>query len=193
MSEMQAKQNKTRRNLTIVIAAAICIALSYGLSFIKLFSMPAGGSVTAASMLPLSLFAYLFGPWWGILAGIVYGLLQLIQKPEIVHWAQLLLDYPLAFGAIGLAGVTMKMRFKEGVASMFGLPIGVVIGGAGRLFCHVASGAIFFAEYAGDQNPWLYSFLYNGPYLGVDIAICVALAFLIPVNPIAKILEIDQE
>ena len=37
---------------------AMCMALSSVLSLIKLWSMPMGGSVTPASMLPLLLFAY---------------------------------------------------------------------------------------------------------------------------------------
>lgn len=174
----------------MVIAAAVCIAMSYGLSFVKLFSMPLGGSVTAASMLPLSLFAYLFGPVWGVLAGIVYGFLQLIQKPEIVHWAQLLLDYPLAFGAIGLCGLTTKLRDRKGFAGVIGLPLGTLMGGVGRYICHTLSGAIFFAEYAGEKNAWVYSIVYNAGYLGVDLAICVAVAFLIPTQLISKQLQI---
>lgn len=181
----QIKSNtNSHLRLTLVIAAAICIAMSYGLSYIKLFSMPLGGSVTPASMLPLSLFAYLFGPWWGMLAGAVYGVLQLLQRPEIVHWAQLLLDFPVAFAAIGLAGTTRRMRFHDGFAARLGLPLGTLIGGFVRFVCHTLSGAIFFAEYAGEQNAWLYSLIYNGAYLGVDLAICVAAAFFIPTRRI---------
>ena len=177
--------------LTLIIAAALCIAMSYGLSYIKLFSMPAGGSVTPASMLPLSLFAYLFGPWWGMLAGAVYGVLQLLQRPEIVHWAQLLLDYPVAFAAIGLAGTTRRMRFRDGFAARLGLPLGTIIGGFVRFVCHTLSGAIFFAEYAGEQNAWLYSLIYNGAYLGVDLAICAVVAFIIPTQRISRQLAVQ--
>jgi len=174
-------QTKTQRRLIMIITGALCIAMSYGLSYIKLFSMPMGGSVTAASMLPLSLFSYLFGPWWGMLSGAVYGILQLLQKPEVVHWSQLLLEYPIAFGAIGLSGFFRKTH----------LALGTLVGGVGRFFCHFLAGATFFAEYAGTQNPWIYSLLYNGGYLGVDLLICVAVAFLIPVKRISSQLKLS--
>lgn len=171
---------KNHRNLTIFIIGALCVAMSFGLSYIKLFHMPMGGSVTLGSMLPLMLFSYLFGPWWGILAGAVYGMLQFIQNPEVVHWAQMLLDYPVAFAALGLAGFMKKTH----------LSLAAIVGGAGRFVCHLLTGAIFFSEYAGDRNAWLYSFLYNGGYLGVDILICVILAVFIPVKKIRSQIEL---
>ena len=85
--------------------AALSIALSFVLSYIKLFSMPNSGSVTLASMLPLMLFSAAYGVGPGLLAGAAYGLLQYVQGGWFVHPIQFLLDYPLAFALIGLAGV----------------------------------------------------------------------------------------
>ena len=146
---------------------ALCMAMSFVLSYIKLYSMPLGGSVTLASMLPLLWYSNKFGMRNGFIAGAAYGLLQLIQKPEIYHWVQVLLDYPLAFMMLGLAG------------SVKNLQLGSILGVAGRWICHILSGAIFFAEWVpeGWSSAWVYSAAYNGAYLLVELILCVVLSF----------------
>ena len=146
---------------------ALCMAMSFVLSYIKLWSMPLGGSVTLASMLPLLWYSNRFGVKNGLIAGAAYGLLQLIQKPEIYHWAQVLLDYPLAFAMLGLAGCVKNLQ------------LGSLLGVAGRWVCHILSGAIFFAEWVpeGWSNAWIYSAAYNGAYLLAELALCVVLSF----------------
>lgn len=128
---------KNRKNTTfntrIIVYGSLCIALSFVLSYIRLYRFPQGGSITPASMLPMFIFAVIFGPIPGIIAGFAYGFLQLIQDPYVIHWAQLFLDYPLAFGAMGLAGLYRK-----------NLSIACLIGGFGRFVMSFLSGAIFF-------------------------------------------------
>ena len=143
---------------------ALCMAMSFVLSYIKLWSMPLGGSVTLASMLPLLWYSNKFGVRNGLIAGAAYGLLQLIQKPEIYHWVQVLLDYPLAFAMLGLAGCVKNLQ------------LGSIIGVAGRWFCHLCSGAIFFGEWMS-VGSWTYSAAYNGGYLLVELILCVVLSF----------------
>ena len=161
------KQGKT--DVRALTYGALCMAMSFVLSYIKLWSMPLGGSVTLASMLPLLWYSNKFGVKNGLIAGAAYGLLQLIQKPEIYHWVQVLLDYPLAFMMLGLAG------------SVKNLQLGSIIGVAGRWVCHILSGAIFFAEWVpeGWSNAWVYSAAYNGAYLLVDLIICLVLSFIL--------------
>lgn len=174
--------NKTRS----LVYAALCIALSFALSYVKLFSMPMGGSITLCSMLPLMWYAYRFGLAKGLLAGLAYGLLQLIQKPEIVQPAQLLLDYPLAFMALGLAALTAGKNGGE-ADGLWRLPVGILIAGTVRLLCHAVSGAVFFGAYAPEgMNPWWYSLLYNGGYLGVDTLLCMVVAFVPPVQKLLR-------
>ncbi len=179
----RADAEKQRVPVRTLVTGALCVAMAFVLSYVKLFSMPMGGSVTLASMLPIFLFADRFGLKNGLLAGLAYGLLQFIQKPEIYHIAQVLFDYPLAFAALGLAGVfslSKNARFRA-----WSLPLGCVAGAAGRLLFSILSGAVFFAAYAPEgMNPWLYSFVYNGAYLGVDAAICVLLSL-----PVCAILQ----
>lgn len=153
------------RKLTM---ASLCIALSFVLSYIKIFKLPQGGSITLGSLVPLFIFAYIYGARDGILVGAVYGILQFIQEPYIVHWAQVLIDYPLAFGALGLAGISRK-----------NMPLGMIIGGTGRLFFHVISGVIFFGSYAPEgQNVLVYSLVYNLTYLLPDLIVCIIIAFI---------------
>ena len=95
-------------NARTLVYGALCVAMSFVLSYVKLFSMPQGGSITMASILPICLYAYWFGLGPGIAAGAVYGVLQFIQEPIIVHWIQPILDYLLAFACLGLAGMWKK-------------------------------------------------------------------------------------
>lgn len=177
----------TKWGAKLIATAAVCLALSFLLSYIRLWPMPTGGSVTAASMLPLMLFAWLYGVGPGLLAGTAYGLLQLIQKPEIVHWAQLLLDYPVAFAMLGLAGA-----FRHWKARLWALPAGVVLACLGRFACHFATGVLFFAEYAPAADLTavvLYSAGYNGGYMGAEAALSALIALLPPVQTAIRRIE----
>lgn len=152
----------------ILTYGALAITAAFILSYIRVFRMPYGGTITLASMLPIFIFAYIAGTRAGLMAGICYGLLQYIQDPFFVHPVQFLLDYPLAFALLGLAGI-----FKENYF------LGALAGSAGRFICHFLSGAVFFGEYANGQNVFLYSFIYNGSFLLPDMIICMAV-LLIP-------------
>ncbi|MGI6168155.1 MAG: energy-coupled thiamine transporter ThiT [Christensenellales bacterium] len=168
-------------NTRTLTMAAICIALGFALSYIRIVHLPQGGSVTPASMLPLMLFAYLYGPRKGFLACMAYGLLQLLQDPYIVHWAQAIVDYLFAFMALGLAGIFSKARIAIGKSRQLNtiLP-GIVLAALGRYICHTASGIIFFAVYAEGTglSVFAYSAGYN-VYVLVEGALCLVL-MLIP-------------
>lgn len=165
---------KTVWNTKMLALGAVCMALSNVLSMIKLFDMPQGGSVTPASMLPLMLFAYVYGVGPGMTVGAVYGVMQFIIEPYFLSVPQMLLDYPIAFAMVGLAGLFSKNENRA-----LGLSLGVVLGSLGRFAAAVLSGVVFFAEYAGDQNPWVYSIGYNGAYMLPECIICVVLALAV--------------
>jgi len=159
--------------------AAICMALSFVLSYIRLFKLPQGGSVTPASLLPIIAFAYYYGSVPGLVVGIAYGFLQMIQDPWIVGAVQAALDYPLAFGCIAFAGVAGDLNRKKGLNELVSWIGGVTMVGLGRFICHVLSGVVFFAEYAEGSglSPLVYSLSYNS-FVFVDLAIClVVVAF----------------
>lgn len=153
--------------------AALCLALAFVLSYIKLFDLPQGGAVTAASLLPIVAFAYSYGLAPGLVVGVAYGLLQMIQDPWIVTPVQAILDYPLAFACIALAAVARKLP------DSWGWLAGMALAAVGRFVCHTLTGVVFFAEYAEGtgMTPFVYSVSYNS-FVFVDMAICaVAMAF----------------
>ena len=117
-------------------------------------------------MVPLILLALRQGPWVGIFAGAVYGLLDLAIEPFIVHPVQVLFDYPLAFGILGLAGF-----FQPTVRNAI---LGTVVAVLARFLCHFVSGVVFFASYAPEGwNPYLYSAAYNAAYLVPSLAVAL--------------------
>jgi len=160
----------------ILAEMAVAIALGTVLSFLKLSIWAEGGSVTAGSMVPIFWYSLRRGTKMGVAAGVAYGMVQLVVGPFIVHPAQVLLDYPLAFGALGLAGL-----FKNRSS------IGVSVGIAGRFIAHFVSGVIFFALYAPQvylglnigANAYLYSAIYNGTYLVPELIISLMLVLVL--------------
>ena len=136
----------------IALANAFYLISKFYLPFLHL---PQGGSITVASMVPLLWFALRRGLRWGLEAGIIYGLVHIVISGDVYYPAQIILDYPLAFGALGLAGALQKHPMA-----------GVTAGIAGRFTCHFISGAVFFGQYAwAGWNILAYSAVYNASYL----------------------------
>ena len=155
----------TARQLSFCSAA---IALGTVLSNIKLYEFPFGGSVTLLSMLFVCLPGYWFGLKAGLVTGMAHGILQLIIGPYVIHPLQLLMDYPLAFGAFGLSGLFTDRKN--------GLLKGYVTGIVGRWLFSTLSGWIFFAEYAWEGwHPLPYSLTYNAIYIFSEGALTPAI------------------
>lgn len=152
--------------------AAVCIASSFALSYIKFWQMPQGGSLTLASLLPLMIYSYMYGVRKGVLAGAVYGVLQAIQDPWLIHPAQFLLDYPVAFAAIGLAGMFAKFKSLEKLPQIQ-FALGAIVAAILRFAAHVLSGVFAFSEYSTLDNVWIYSMGYNS-FVFIDMAISIA-------------------
>ncbi len=153
--------------------AGITIALSFALSYVKLFELPNGGAVTLVSMFPIMLFAYMYGMKKGLIVGLIYGLLQAIQDPYIIHPAQFLLDYPIAFMMLGFAGVLSGTKFLSKVPAVKFI-ISAIIAGSFRYIAHVLSGVFAFGAYADIENLWLYSLGYN-VFVFVDVALVLVI------------------
>lgn len=170
---ISALANKNKRVSAKQLAfAAAALALATVTSNIKLLHLPMGGSVTVFSMLFVTLIGYWYGPAVGLMAGAAYGLLQLILEPYIVSLPQLLVDYPFAFGALGLSGFFSEKKN--------GLVIGYLAAITGRFFFAVLSGVIFFGMYAPEgMSPLAYSIAYNGGYIYAE-GILTVLILMIP-------------
>lgn len=167
------KKRKNTWSTQTLTFGALSIALSFLLNLIVLYPMPQGGSVTPASMLPIMLFGYTFGPGAGIFAGIAYGLLGFIHKPWFLNVWQFLLDYIIGFGALGLTGLFHKKREEKY------LYVGIMLSGFVRFVASFASGVIFYASNAAPGQPvFLYSMIYNGTYMIPEIAICLLITVL---------------
>lgn len=149
----------------MLVEAGVLIALAQILSYIKVYQAPFGGSVTAGSMVPILIFAIRWGVKPGLLAGAAYGLLQFFLGPKWSwHILSILLDYILAFGLLGLAGV-----FRSSLA---GILRGVLLGILGRFISSFLSGVVLFGQYAPEgMNPWAYSFIYQVQYLLPELVI----------------------
>lgn len=155
-----------------LVFSAVAIALAFVTSNIKIWHMPMGGSITLFSMFFITLIGYWYGPAVGIMVGVAYGLLQLIIDPYIVSLPQILVDYPLAFGALGISGFFAEKKN--------GLIIGYIAGVLGRYFFAVLSGVIFFGMYAPENmSPLVYSLAYNGAYLAAEAALTIVV-LLVP-------------
>ncbi len=186
LASIVKSQSKSHKISTRELAfCSICMALAFVLSFAKLFEAPMGGSITLMSTFFITFVGYLYGTYTGVVTGIAYGLLQLIVKPYFIHPVQILLDYPLAFGALGLSGLFSK--------SHLGYIKGYLIGIAGRLFFAVLSGVVFFASYAGDQNVFWYSFTYNLGYIGIEgILTIIVMLFPVVASAIKRVKNIAE-
>jgi thiamine transporter len=165
----------------ILAETIVFIALAGVLYAIPFFQLPQGGRVTLASMVPLFIVAFRRGPKVGIAAGIVFGFVATVLDSMTgitpinpVQWA---LDYPLAFGALGFAGFFRRSPM-----------IGVVVGVAGRFICHFTSGLVFFATYApAGQAPAVYSAVYNGSFLSIELVMSLIIIFILDKRGIIKL------
>lgn len=162
-----------------IVYGAVAIALSFALSYVKFFEMPQGGSLTFASLLPLMVYCCMFGTRRGVIACLIYGVLQAVQDPYVIHPLQFLIDYPLAFGMVGVSGIFVEknvFRLKgkgEKFNAVLGFASGAVVAVIGRYACHVCAGVFAFhtwADLATYSTVTAYSMAYNS-FAFADMAI----------------------
>jgi len=163
--------SKISSETKILAEGTVIIALTVILKDIlpPVYRFPQGGSVSLAGMVPLLWFSLRRGLRSGLEAGTVYGLVNMALGGYIVDPIQALLDYPIAFGALGLAGIFRKYP-------IFGVAVGI----CGRFLAHFVSGLVFFAIYAPKgMNPAIYSAIYNGSYLLVELIVSAFIMYII--------------
>lgn len=173
------KFKKITFNTRIITHVGLALGLSTVLAIFKLYELPAGGSITLGSMVPIILIALFYGPEIGFLTGLLYGVISLILNPYILHPIQVLFDYPLPFMALGAAGYFKDKKITGTIIAIFL-----------RFVFHYISGIIFWASSAPKgTSPYLYSLIYNGSFLGIDGIICVAIIAALPVKQLYKIVS----
>jgi len=186
MAIFAGKKKKFQVKQLAFSAMAITLAVVTS-TFMKFARLPYGGSITFFSMFFICFIGYLYGTRAGVLAGIAFGFINLFLDPVIMHPVQLLLDYPITFGCLGLAGVFSK--------SKYGLVKGYVFGVIGRYICHVITGCIFFYMYAPKGwNTFLYSLAYNASYI-VPEAVVTVIILSLPVlsKAISEVKRMQEE
>lgn len=156
-----------------LVETSIMLALATVLSLVKVFEAPFGGSVTAASMLPIIIIALRYGGGWGLVTGGIHGVIQLmLDLGKVAAWGlspavfigSVFLDYLFAFGLLGVAGFFKNIKF--------GVQIGTFTAVALRFICHFFSGFILFAHFAPDNTaPLIYSLFYNGAFMLPELVI----------------------
>ena len=174
---MSSSYTKTR----IMVECALMIALGTILANIKIYELPNGGSITLFSMVPFILVSFRHGVKWGLFTGFVNSLLQMLlgfyapPAPGLLPLVgMILLDYVLAFGVMGIAGL--------GRGKPHGIFWGSVLGGAARFVVHYISGITIYKILAPTEifgtvfhNPALYSLIYNGSYVVIDLVLCLVI------------------
>lgn len=170
----------------MIANASLCIALSFILSYVKLYEMPQGGSITLASMIPILMFSYAYGVAPGLMIGFAYGLLQFIQGGWFIHPVQFLLDYPLAFSMLGFAGIGRKLP------DSWGMFPGILTAVFLRFLCAFLTGVFFWGESISEQSIWIYSAVYNGAYLIPETIICIVIAMIPQIRKLARQLSYYQ-
>ena len=190
------RKDKKPFDTKCIAMAGVCVAISFALSYIKFLKMPYGGSVTLVSMLPIMLFAYVYGTKKGLLVCLLYGILQAVQDPFIIHPAQFLLDYPIAYTMVGFAGIFTSTNSLANKPRLK-FTLSAIIAGALRYLCHVLSGVFAFGAYALDatgklegifafitpfenimSNIVVYSFAYNF-YILIDVVLVILASFVL--------------
>lgn len=167
----------------VIVEAGVMIALAQVLSYVKVYESPYGGSVTAASMLPILFFALHRGLKPGLMAGTVYGVLQFLLGPKwSFHVLSIALDYVVAFGALGFAGVFVGKGLR-------GARLGTLLGIGLRFLSHFVAGVVIWGIYAPEgMNPWLYSLVYQGSYLLPELLLTLLVMSLVW-KPVSRALE----
>jgi thiamine transporter len=153
----------------VLAEATVFIALTIVLKDVlpPIYRLPQGGSVTIAGLVPLLWFALRRGVRYGVFAGLLYGLIHAILPGSyIIHPLQGLLDYPLAYAALGLAGAFQKVPL-----------LGVGVGIVGRFLCSFAAGIIFFTTASIDGI--IASAIYNGIYLIPEFVITAIVIYVL--------------
>ena len=172
------KENTMKKRILCVTEGALMIALAYALELLCVWLnaimginalLPFGGTITV-SMLPIVYYSYRHGAAWGMGAGFVYSLLQMLLgfyiPPAKTWWSLVLcvlLDYVIAFTVVGIADLFAKPFGKYRIA---GYCTGAVAVCLIRFVSSFLSGVILWGEKAPEgMNVWHYSLIYNSSYM----------------------------
>lgn len=163
---------RIRLTTAMLVNISLMLALTILLSQLRLYHFPQGGSVTLGAMVPLIIISLRYGAGVGALAGFLYGMIEIIADPFILHPLQVLFDYPLPNMAMGLAGLFTQR-----------LILGTVTAFVAKFACHFISGVVFFASYAPEgMSAAAYSLAANASVVVPNLLICCVILKVLPVE-----------
>ena len=193
---------KFRTHLLALCECSILVALAVALSFVRLWKMPMGGSVTLVSMLPIFLISLRHGKGWAFGSAFLYSLTQLLQSVidgDVFIYCEgwfilvlcILFDYLVPFTGLAVAGLFKNYRLYRIVkgseareVSYFGIYLGIFLAILLRFACHYITGVFIWGQWAPEgMGPWVYSLLYNGGFLLPELIITAIVARLILAVP----------
>ena len=191
----------SKRTFNLVLAG-IMIAMGTVLGFVKPFELPYGGAITLCSMLPVMFFSYRCGLKWGLSAGLVFSVLQLLFGLDALKGisammvvGSIFLDYILAFTVLGLAGMFRGKIKNDAAAFTLGSFVSMML----RYLCSFLSGWVLWASFnetadmqgfiatffpalgnlSGTALAVVYSLVYNGSYMIPEIILTCVVGFLL--------------
>ncbi|MEC5425152.1 energy-coupled thiamine transporter ThiT [Virgibacillus sp. C22-A2] len=176
---------KSKRTL-FLIEVAIFTALALLLDILPLsFKIWAQGGSISFAMIPIFIIAFRWGIKGGLLAGFLWGVLQVATGTAyILHPLQGFIDYAIAFTVLGFAGIFAKqiqqaVKEKSTKVYLTYIALGVLLGSVLRFIAHYFAGIVFFGSAIEGQPVWLYSLVYNGSYMLPSFILCTVLVFFL--------------
>jgi thiamine transporter len=185
---MKETQKNRRKHLIAMAEGAIMVALAIVLDLLPLPKWPQGGSVSI-SAIPIIFFSLRRGSKWGLGAGVVYAVVQMIMgfyaPPANTVWALIacvLLDYLFAFALLGSASFFAKpfMKSDKIAVRSAGYAVGAGAVSLIRFLCSFISGIVLWGSYTPEGvEVWYYSLTYNGGYMLPNALIAVVCTTLL--------------
>ena len=175
------KAQETSSDTKVLVEIIVFSALSAALYAVRIgFTLPFGGSITLGSMVPVMWLSLRRGFRIGMITGAIFGGIALFEDLILVGAANIIatplqaaLEYPIAFGVIGLTGL---FRNKSAVVAVAGAGFSVFI----RFLIHYFVGVFVWANvysFPPEWGLWLWPAVYNGSFLAVEFIICAILLF----------------
>jgi len=176
------RSDRVRLLAEIALTIALCAVLK--LWRIQLPWNFAGGDISL-SMLPILVLALRRGVVPAAIAGAAFGVIDFFFEPYAAAPAQVLLDYPVAFALLSVAGfgsrqyLSLAASGRRLAAEAVAVPW-MILGAAARFGAHFVSGIVFFGSNAPAGTPvWIYSALYNLSYVVPSLVLSIVAALLV--------------
>ena len=178
-----------RSELKVWIEGTVIAAMAMALSLIP---TTIGSSFSISlGMIPITLFALRRGAKAGFYSAFIWGLMHFpLSQVYYLTPLQVVIEYVLAFGFSGFAGVYSKKLKEAIIGKEKGKSIRIIfyasfLGATTRYFWHFVAGVIFWGSFAlWEMSPLVFSFLMNGlTAIATASVTAVALSIVVAVNP----------